>query len=169
MYGAHFCSLGCVYQPMPLLPGYPYLPNSMQRNVSMIYRFFDCPAGLCPRGVLPESVLPAIQDARSKFCICDAVFVVPDPRTPFFCISSNSSFISGSTVMLLVSLSIVRLCCICDVLFSINLGIPNIKPIDTTAIRIMGFFRNDIGETRRRQHRSSFNLPCADLQPLRSW
>jgi hypothetical protein len=38
---------------------------------------------------------------------------------------------------------------ISNVLFSINLGIPNMRPIDTTAMRIMGFFKNDNGETVR--------------------
>ena len=38
-------------------------------------------------------------------------------------------------------------CYIANVLFSINLGMPKMRPIDTTAIRIMGFFKNDSGET----------------------
>lgn len=64
----------------------------------VIYRFLACPAELCVVALaLPESVLPAIHEARSKFCSCWAVLVVPEPKTPFFCISSNSSFISGST------------------------------------------------------------------------
>jgi hypothetical protein len=33
------------------------------------------------------------------------VFVEPEPKTPFFCISSNSSFISGSTRHTSVTLS----------------------------------------------------------------
>jgi hypothetical protein len=40
-----------------------------------------------------------------------------------------------------------RACVGGNVLFSINLGIPNMRPIDTTAMRIMGFFKNDNGET----------------------
>ena len=37
--------------------------------------------------------------------------------------------------------------CTCDLLFSINLGMPNMRPMETTAIRIMGFLRKDNGET----------------------
>jgi hypothetical protein len=35
----------------------------------------------------------------------------------------------------------------CCLLFSINFGIPNINPMDTTAIRIIGFFKKLNGET----------------------
>jgi hypothetical protein len=95
-----------------------------------LHRFFDFSgAGLWPPLFAPESVVfPAIHDARSKFWICAAVFVVPEPRTPFFCISSISAFISGS-------------------MFSISLGMPNMSRPEKSAMRIMGFFKKDSGET----------------------
>jgi hypothetical protein len=79
----------------------------MMRYAALFYRFFACPppclAGLGTRALAGfVSVLPAIQPARSKFCSCEAVSVLPDPITPFFCISSNSCFISGSTVQVSV-------------------------------------------------------------------
>ena len=103
------------------------------------------------------AVFPAIQAAISKFCSGFAV-LVPPLNMLFFCCSSNSAFISGSTNH--PASQSQRACSPKrgvgrrgkGVLFSNRYGIPKTNPSPTIAINIIGFLSKLNGETTSPNH-----------------
>ena len=68
-----------------------------------LLRALEEPAASCPVAGAGEPdccCLPAIQAAISKFCngFAAPLVLAPVPKTPCFCVSSNSLRVSGSTV-----------------------------------------------------------------------
>ena len=126
------------------------------------YFFFPPPPPADPLSA-PELVpFPASQPAMSKFCSCDAA--PPEPLIgPFFCISSNSCFISGSTVELRQHYSSSPEGGRLGVLLSIRYGIPKMNATDTSPMSIIGLF------TKPQQVKASSwlieVLPTARLYP----